>query len=506
MNYIIAHDVGTQSNKAVLIGTDGVIYDSCEYSYDLHLPKPGWAEQVPDDYWKSICNTTNQLVSTIEFEKDQVLAMVFSTQGMGVIPVNEKGDVLSNNISWVDARASAQSKKIMSRFLGRPIFKRITGVELSGKDVIPKLLWIKEQRKDIYNETYKFLDVNGFLKLKCTGEMVAEWSGACSYGFDLKKKDWERLFFKIAGIDTNKLPRLVKSTDLIGTLTNKAAKELGLPKSVKIFGGCDDTQSAAMGSGQIENHQAHIYLGTSAWIGISTERNHKFKRGIASLQSANPNRSLLVGITESAGANVEWALNKLYKQEKENGIDIYKLMEREVDAIQAGADDMIFTPWFQGERTPVTDTTTRSTMFNVGLEHTRGHIMCALLEGIGYNLRWTIENVKRDYGISINELVVIGGGSQNDSWMQSLSDILEVKLKTTLNPKMTGAIGSAMTALIGLGIEKDFSKVKSFNGTDKIFVPRIKNKEVYNKMYKNYKMVYNQLKKSYRTINYNRFN
>ncbi|MCD6544445.1 MAG: hypothetical protein J7K34_08040 [Flavobacteriaceae bacterium] len=322
----------------------------------------------------------------------------------------------------------------------------------------------------------------------------------------MDKKDWERTFFKIAGIDINKLPDLVRSTDLVGNLTKKAAQELGLTTDVRIFGGSDDTQSAAMGSGQIEHHQAHIYLGSSAWIGVSSQKNYKFKNGVASLQSADPNSNLLVGITESAGVNMEWALNKFYKKEKEQGIDIYELMENEVCEIPAGADDLIFTPWFQGERTPVTNTTTRSTIFNLGLEHNRGHIMCALLEGIGYNLKWTIDNIQKDYGIELEEVTVIGGGSQNDTWMQSLSDILQVKLNITRNPKMAGAIGSAMTAFVGLGLEKDFSKIKEFNPVSKTYHPRKDHKDVYQKMFENYKVVYYSLKKAYHNINFARFN
>ncbi len=506
MKYIIAHDIGTQSNKAILIGTDGSIKDSYDYSYGLKLPKPGWAEQTPEDYWTAVCTTTNQLVSNNTINNEDILAMVFSTQSMGIIPVDKHGVVLHNNISWVDSRASLQSKKVMTKFLGKSVFKTLTGIELSGKDVIPKLVWLKEQKSDLYKNTYKFLDVNGYLKYKCTNRMVAEWSGACSYGFNLNKKDWERVFFKIAGIDLDKLPELVKSTDLIGHLTETAAAELGLTTATKIFGGCDDTQSAAIGSGQIYSNEAHIYLGTSAWVGITSEKNHKFKRGVASLQSGHPKQSLLVGVTESAGANVEWALQKLYKKEQEQGHNIYELMEAEVKAIPAGADDLIFTPWFQGERTPITDTTTRSTLFNLGLEHTRGHIMCALLEGIGYNLRWTIENIKADYGIHINRLNVIGGGSQNDSWLQSLSDILDVELHTTAHPKISGAIGCAMTALVGLGIEQDFSKIKTINPVEKTFKPRSKHQKTYKQMYQNYKSVYLQLKKLYRAANVKRFN
>ena len=505
MNYIISHDVGTQSSKAVLIGTDGKVYDSFEQEYGIDLPRPGWVEQNPEDYWDAICNTTRQIVKKLK-DKKSVLAMVFSTQAMGIIPVDENGRLLYPNISWVDARAGSQSVKIMNRFLGKPVFKKITGVELSGKDVIPKLLWIKEQLPEVYQNTCKFLDVNGFLKYRCTGNMVAEWSGACSYGFDLNKKDWERTFFKISGIDVDKLPDLVRSTDLVGTLTQKAARELGLPESVKIFGGCDDTQSAAMGSGQTGHHEAHIYLGSSAWVGISTQKNYKFKNGVASLQSADPESSFLVGITESAGVNIEWALKKLYKEEQADGKDVYRIMEKEVSETPAGADHLLFTPWFQGERAPVTSTTTRSTLFNLSLEHNRGHIMTAMLEGIGYNLKWTVNNIKRDYGISIGQLTVIGGGSQNAAWMQSLSNILNVDINITKNPKLGGAIGSAMIALVGLGIEKDFSKIKEMNPVVRTFKPAKDHQEVYQEMFENYRSLYYSLKKTYHRINFKRYN
>ena len=132
--------------------------------------------------------------------------------------------------------------------------------------------------------------------------------------------------------------------------------------------------------------------------------------------------------------------------------------------------------------------------------------MCALLEGIGYNLKWTIENIKRHYNISIKEITVIGGGSQNNTWMQSLSNILQLKLNQTQHPKMAGAIGCAMTAFVGLGLEKDFSRIKEFNGNEKSFSPQESKKEIYEEGYKNYKAIYFGLKDAYKEINQKRFN
>jgi xylulokinase len=147
----------------------------------------------------------------------------------------------------------------------------------------------------------------------------------------------------------------------VGTLTSEAAKELGLPMDVKVFGGCDDTQSAAIGSGATEEGEAHIYLGTSAWAGITTRKNLKHKNGAVVLQSADPQHSLLVGITESAGANLDWMIEKFYKLEKDDPAisNIYAFINEETAGIPPGSDHLIFTPWLLGERCPVSTTTTR---------------------------------------------------------------------------------------------------------------------------------------------------
>ena len=305
MQYFLAYDVGTSSVKSILVNETGNILASAIEEYPLYMPNLGWVEQEPIDYWNAICKATKQLIATTKIALNDIKGIAFTTQAMGIIPVDKQGTILYPNISWVDGRAEKQASKIMKKVGGKSIFKLIAGVEITGKDVVPKLLWLKENKQDIYNNTYKFLDVNGYLKYKCTDKMVAEWSGACSYGFDLKNKKWENIFFKLAGIDTNKLPDLVRSIDEVGMLTPKAAEELGLQTNIPVFGGCDDTQSAAIGTTAIKEGEAHIYVGTSAWIGVSTEKPRAFKNGIFCLQSADPKMNIVVGITESAGVNTE---------------------------------------------------------------------------------------------------------------------------------------------------------------------------------------------------------
>ena len=505
--YVIAHDVGTGSNKAALISADGQIMASAEATYSFQYPQPGWVEQEPEDYWNAIVETTRSLIRQSEIDPLEIIGLSFSTQAMGIIPVDKAGEVLHPNITWVDGRAEDEARWLMKRFLGKEVFKSIVGITLTGKDVIPKLIWLKKNKPEVYRKTDVFLDVNGYLKFKATGKRVAEWSGACSYAFNLKKKDWERIFFKIAKIDLNKLPPLVKSTDKVGGLTAEAALELGLKEGTSVFGGCDDTQSAAVGTGSTGEGEAHIYLGTSAWVGVTTSKVHKFRHGAVCLQSADPEKYLVVGITESAGNNLEWLIDNFYKSEKEKlgNKEVYSLIEKEAALVPPGSDYLVFTPWLLGERCPVSTTTTRGTIFNLGLEHTRGHFVRALGEGIAYNLRWIIENFEKDFGFNISSLRITGGGSQNDQWMQSFADIIRHPVYTTTQAKMAGAIGASMCTFVGAGFFEGFNDVKQFVKTKKTFVPDKENEQIYNEMFASYKQVYKKLKREYKKVNLKRF-
>lgn len=507
MKYFLAYDVGTSCVKSILVNETGNILASAIEEYPLSMPNPGWVEQEPLDYWNAICNATKQIISETKIPLQDIKGIAFTTQAMGIIPVNKEGEVLYPNISWVDGRAEKQASKIMKKVGGKSIFKLIAGVEITGKDVVPKLLWIKENKPEIYSITYKFLDVNGYLKYKCTDKMVAEWSGACSYGFNLKIKNWENIFFKLAGIDTNKLPDLVSSTDEVGVLTKKAAEELGLQIGIPVYGGCDDTQSAAIGTTAIKEGEAHIYVGTSAWVGVITKEPRAFKNGIFCLQSADPNMNIIVGITESAGVNTEWLLSNFYKQEKaslaEN--ELFELLENEVKQTQVGADYLIVTPWFLGERCPVSTTTTRSTIFNLSHQHTRAHISRAHFEGIAYNLRWSINNLEKDFGFKIQELKVTGGGTYSKTWMQIIADITQRKIITTSQPKNAGALGAAMCAMVGNGTFNSFNEIQKLISTADEFTPNLENKKVYDDLFESYQAIYRQLKDTYIKINQQRF-
>ncbi|MCY3412532.1 MAG: FGGY-family carbohydrate kinase [Candidatus Heimdallarchaeota archaeon] len=507
-SYVLAYDVGTSSVKTTLVDDQGKIHQVSQKEYPIHYPHPGWAEQDPMDYWNAIIETTRTIAESIN--KDDIKGLIFTCQAMGVIPISKDGSILHNNITWVDGRAEKQAIKMMNKLGGRKIFRNIIGIEVTGKDVIPKLMWLKQERPDIYNNTETILDVNGFLKFMATGERVFEWSGACSYAFDLKKKDFDRIVFKFMGVDLKKLPSLVRSIDAVGNgLLPDIADKMGLNPGTKVFGGMDDVQSAAMGSTAIDEGEIHVYLGTSAWVCASTKTAPKFKNAIVTLQGADPERNIVVGVTESGGALLEWAVKELYKglgvsHAQEN---IFELMDKEISSVDPGSEHLIFTPWVLGERAPISTTTTRGTIFNLGLEHSRAHIVRAIDEGIAYNLRWILQQFKENYGFDPDVIKVVGGGSQSRVWMQILADVLQKPVETLAGDtkKFAGAIGAAMTAFVGLGVYDDFMEIKKILKVEERFEPDSGHFGIYDKLFADYQRIFHDMRNLYTQANARRF-
>jgi len=507
MEYVIAHDVGTSGLKSALVDAQGDLLTIRTSHYPSRVPQPVWFEQDPNDYWRATVINTCALLEEYPAARDHVIGLAFSAQAMGIIAVGDDGEVLYPNIAWVDGRAGEEAEIIMRRFGGRHIFRSIAGIELSGKDVIPKLRWIRKHLPRLQQKARHILDVNGYLKFRATGRAVFEWSGACSYGFNLRRKDWERLFFRAAGIDLALFPPLVRSTDRVGGLTVAAADELGLPAGVPVYGGCDDTQSAALGSGCACEGDAHIYLGSSAWAGLTTARNLRHSHGAVCLQSADPAMNLVVGVTESAGTHLKWFLDRFYPMEQAGTFrsDLQELIDHEFMLVPPGSDHLIFTPWLMGERCPFTSTTTRSTIFNIGPEHGRGHFLRALLEGIGYNLRWILERFSEDYGITVATLRATGGGALNDHWLQAIADITGCNVSGVPQPSFSGTLGAAACVLVGSGRIGNFGEFARGIPLGRTFRPNLTLQTMFDERFAAYQGIHRSLQRTYRSANLQRF-
>jgi len=194
--YIVAHDVGTSSDKAVLIDIEGRVHGSYSQAYETHYPNPGWAEQDPEGWWRAVTQTTRLLLEKTGVSPSDVVCLTCSTQMLGIVPMDSGKGPLRPAIIWLDNRAGKQASRLMRKFINSRVFALIAGAPLGGKDGIPKLLWLKEKEPDIYKKMCCFLDVDGYLIYRGTGNMVMEWTGASVFGLDLKKKTWLKGIFR----------------------------------------------------------------------------------------------------------------------------------------------------------------------------------------------------------------------------------------------------------------------------------------------------------------------
>lgn len=509
-NYILSFDVGTTSIKAGIIDTDDfhVISKVSDISV-IKYPKSSWAEQDPDKLWSQIVGLSSELLKDGKIRSEDIFGMVFTGHMAGVLPVDKYGNPLRNIIIWLDERAAGLPKEVWQGLIhiqGYNIFKlwkflRYTGGAPSktGKDPISKIIWIRENEPDIYRKTSKFLDVKGFLIYKSTGALVTSHDEAhLTWLADAKrnKASWSATLLKDYKLSEKSFPQIKDSISIAGRVSEKASEELGVKNGTPVMVGAGDITTAAIGSGAIKDREPHIYIGTSDWIAahISKMKTDIFHY-IGSLLSAIPRRYLLIAEQEVAAGALEWAMKLLNFSEKD-----YKSVEITVDKASPGSNNLLFLPWFYGERAPIDDSSVRGGLVNLTFIHDKEDILHAIMEGVALNIRWAYTYFQNIVGYK-EYVNIVGGGALFDIWCQIITDTLKIKVRRVMDPGDTGLRGGATIASVGLGIYKSFDEAVSRYKIDKIFTPNTETSKIYDKLFIEFKKFYKNNKKLYKKLN-----
>ncbi|MHA2215168.1 MAG: xylulokinase [Candidatus Hodarchaeales archaeon] len=524
----LTYDLGTTSTKAVLLSNDVKIIDFSVEDYKTYYPKPGYAVHDPKDWWRTLVNTTNDLLAKTSTNPSEIGAITFSSQMQGLLPVDKEGRPLMNCMIWLDGRGAEMLSKLWPwpRVMGYSPYRlfwkflRITGgaPSLTGKDVIPKYLWLKHNNPEMIANTYKFLDVKDYIIYLLTGKMVTSHDLAYIWWLlDTRKKDgkaineWSKSLCKMFKIDMKKLPDLRKPTDIIGPLQNSPAQELGLLEGIPVVNGAGDMTTAAIGSGAVLDGELHCQIGTSGWVaGHVSERKVDISHYTGCTGSAFSDKFYLVtGHQEIAGAALEWVKNNIlyFKDElqtKEQK-DVYEIFDELVancdpGAKATGGTHLIFMPWLFGERCPLDDDHVRGGLMNLSLDHDRRHLLRAVFEGVAFNARWALETVEKLYH-PVEWLSIIGGGAKSEVWCQIYADIMNRIIKRVENPQQAGALGSALIAKLALGEINSLDEVQDCCHYDKEFIPNEKNRKLYDDLYQEFKALYKQNKKWFKRLN-----
>jgi xylulokinase len=453
-----------------------------------------------EDWWKGMVKATRRVVEQSGVKPEQVLAISFSSQMLNILPVDRMGTPLRKCISWLDGRAWEEARQVMRKLGGPFMFNTLVGTVISGKDLIPKYLWLKRHEPEIYKKAFAFMDCSSFLLHRTTGRLVYEWSVSSVTGLlNLKSKTWDSTIMRLFGLDVDKFPELVRSIDKVGGLLPAAAREMGLLEGTPVYGGAGDAMCTAVGSGAVGDGDAHIALGTSGYIGVTTSRKVVGRHGIATLQAADPTRLLLVAEGETVGASLKWAVKELYGLEP--GGDSYAHMDAQVDMQLPGSESLIFTPWLYGERCPVPDESVRAAFINLGANHSRDQMARAVYEGVAYNFRWILDLIEEKHGFACQPLRAVGGGARGLPWLRILADVTGRTMEKTPNDQEAAAVGAALIAAIGSGICLSFDAVKSYVPVVETFQANAALQETYQPLYQVYRKIYPALKDIYHSLN-----
>lgn len=493
MRYFVGHDLGTSGNKAVLVDASGRVLATAVAEYALTKPREGWAEQDPDDWWNAVAKTTRSVVAESGVDPSEVAALAFAGQMLALVALDRNGAPTRKAVSWLDGRADAQAARFVRRFGGEKVLHLLAGGSPTGKDIVAKMAWIADEEPDVFERTAAFTDATGFLVARATGELAIDVTAAgCTGMLDPESRTWSRMLCFLASFPVGKMPRIVRPVDVVGTVRASAAVDLGLCEGTKVVMGMADIPAAALGSGAILPGEAHVYLGTSSWIGVSlaTPKNAP-KSGIASVPSADPNGFLLIGESETAGACREWLARTL-------GVDDDALETLAASSV-VGSRGLLFMPWMYGERSPVPDTRVRASFVGLSLEHDRGDMVRAVYEGTALNLRWILDECVR-VGEPCPRLRAIGGGTRSDIWMQTLADVTRRPVERVGHPRLAGAIGAALVAAVGT---RDLPSVRAIAErvtVERTFVPRPETFATYERAYATFRSLYAPLARAARTL------
>lgn len=493
MPFFVGHDLGTSGDKAVLVDANGNLLASAVASYPLHKPREGWAEQEPGDWWRAVSETTRAVVAAAGIAPREIAGVAFAGQMLSLVALDAEGMPTRPAISWLDARAEAQAARLIRRFGGERVLHLLAGASPTSKDLIAKIAWIADEEPEVFRRTVAFTDATGSLVARATGELAIDFTAAgCTGMLDPKSRTWSRMLSAMASFPLAKMPRLVRSSDVVGRVHARAAAELGLAEGTPVVMGMADIPAAAVGSGAIAPGEGHVYLGTSSWIGISlAEPKNVPKAGIASVPSADPAGFLLIGESETAGVCREWLASRLGVSDD--------ALEALAEQSEPGARGLLFLPWMYGERSPVPDPSVRGAFVGLSLESSRGDMVRAVYEGTALNLRWILDECGR-VGERCPRLRAIGGGTRSDLWLQTLADATGRPIERVAHPRLSGAIGAALVAAVATGHLPSVRSIAEKVRVERTFLPRQEHRARYERASEAFRALHPALSRAASTL------
>ena len=527
--YVIAYDIGTTGVKTCLFEVgDTLRLLAGEYEgYGLYILPGGGAEQDADEWWAAMAKSTRRLLEKTGTDPKSIAGISFCSQMQGLVLVDEAGCALRRPMSYMDQRGSREFAACQTHgltisgvnalMLLRSL-RRTRAASTSVKDPLWKYKWVQQNEPEVYAKIHKWLDVKEYLIGRCTGQFVMTRDSAYStflYDSRPDKGCWSRALCRMYGVEFDHLPRIIECTDVAGTLTARAAQDLGLAEGCPVYGGGGDATLIGVGAGCTEVGQTHIYSGTSGWVSTVIGRQKvDIVSMIAGIVGAQAGKYNYFAEMETAGKCFEWVkehlvldeigiyLQKTNVAESQESVyeSLYDYMTDTIEAIPPGAGGVIFTPWLHGNRCPFEDPKAAGIFFNLRLDTGKTEMLRAVLEGICYHLRWMLECQDKKVKIA-STLRFVGGGALSRVTCQILADVTGRTVETVADTKDVGAVGAAMLVAVGSGQIADRTQAAGLIRPAARYTPDPANQALYDRNYKVFKNLYAANKKNFAALN-----
>ena len=453
---VLAIDIGTQSSRAALVDFSGNILASAAQAYDLESPAPGWAQQDARLWWRTSVENIRSVLEKSGIAPGRLAAVAAGGQMHATIPIDFSGQVLTPAVQlWCDKRCAGIVAEMGKRSEIRESFT-LAGNVPTAAWLGWKIKWLQANQPDVYQNTWKVLTASAYITYQLTGGIpVIDYSEASgSFLMDARRRIWSNYMFELLGLDPDKLPPILPSSQVAGKVSREAALVTGLLEGTPVAVGAGDMLCTLLAAGLTQTGRAVDITGTSSIMCIFTSEP-VLDRRLMNLHHSMPGW-VTFGICDSAGGSLKWFKDTFCLEEKEmaarGGISAYRLLDEQAKQVEPGAEGLLFYPYLLGERT-LGSAYSRGVFFGLTPRSGKGALARAIMEGISFEMLRSLE-IARKSGMQIDQIRLVGGGSQSPLWNQIKANIYQLPV-AVLKTFEGGTLGAAILAGVAGGVFLD---------------------------------------------------
>ena len=486
----IGVDLGTSAVKLLLMDEKGKIHNIVSKEYPLSFPHPGWSEQNPQDWKEQSLAGIKELIA--DADKSQIAGISFGGQMHGLVVLDENDEVIRPAILWNDGRTTKETD-YLNEVIGKDKLSKYTANIAFAGFTAPKILWMKEQEPENFAKINKIMLPKDYLAYVLSGVHCTDYSDASGMLLlDVQHKCWSKEMLEICNVKEEQLPTLYESYEVVGNVKPEIAEELGIPASVKVIAGAGDNAAAAVGTGTVGEGRCNISLGTSGTIFISSKKfGVDEHNALHSFDHADGYYHLMGCMLSAASCN-KWWMDEILKTKE------YAKEQEQI--CKLGENNVFYLPYLMGERSPHNDPKARATFIGMTMDTTREDMTQAVLEGVAFGLRDSLE-VARSLGIQIERTKICGGGAKSPLWKKIVANVMNLKVDVIESEEGPG-YGGAILAAVGC---KEFASVEE--ATEKLVKivdtvePDAELVAKYEERYQKFRQIYPTLKGLFQELN-----